>query len=96
MSRTPSRTTSRTGSASAGQRHASASRSRGKAIATTEPSSEEDGGDSSQGDPTYQSEILLDDLFDAPPITQTQGELSQVKYLITFKLFSYTLEDGNW
>ena len=96
MSRTPSCTTSRTGSASAAQHHANGSRSRGKAIATPEPSSEENGGDSSQGDPTYQSEIPLDDLFDAPPITQTQGESSQVKYLITFKLFSYTLEEGNW
>jgi hypothetical protein len=80
--RTPSRNTARTASASAGRVVASGSRGRGKEIATPEPSDEDDEESSStspaaaseRGDPTYVSEILMDVLFDAPPATQTQGE----------------------
>jgi hypothetical protein len=81
---TPSRSTARTASASACRVVASGSRGRGKAIATPEPSDEDDGDSSSHasasehGDLTYQSEILMDALFDALPATQTQGESSQV------------------
>jgi hypothetical protein len=80
--RTPSRSTDHTTSASAGRVVASGSRGRGKEIATPEPSDEDDGDSSSssppaaseRGDPTYVSEIPMDVLFDAPPATQTQGE----------------------
>jgi hypothetical protein len=85
--RTPSRSTARTASASAGRVVASGSRGRGKEIATPEPSDEDDGDSSSSSshaaaservDPTYVStyvsEIPMDILFDAPPATQTQGE----------------------
>jgi hypothetical protein len=87
LTRTPSRSTARTASASAGRVVASGSRGRGKEIATPEPSDEDD-GDSSHaaasecGDPAYVSEIPMDVLFDAPPATQTQGEsTSQVMNL---------------
>jgi hypothetical protein len=83
--RTPSRSTARTASASAGRVVASGSRGHGKAIDTPKTSDEDDGdsssshaGASEHGDPTYQSEIPMDALFDAPRATQTQGELSQV------------------
>jgi hypothetical protein len=88
--RTPSRSTACTESASAGRVVASGSRGRGKKIATPEPSDEDDGDSSSsshaaaseRGDPTYMSEIPMDVLFDAPPATQTQGEsTSQVMNL---------------
>jgi hypothetical protein len=88
--RTPSRSTARTTSTSAGCVVASGSRGRGKEIATPKPSDEDDGDSSSsshaaaseRGDPTYVTEILMDVLFDAPPATQTQGEsTSQVMNL---------------
>jgi hypothetical protein len=80
--RTPSRSTAHTASASAGRVVASGSRGRGKEITTPEPSDEDDGDSSSsshaasseRGDPTYVSDIPMDVLFDAPPATQTQGE----------------------
>lgn len=50
MSRTPSRSSARTASASAGQVRASGSRGRGKVIATPKASDEEDGEDSSDAD----------------------------------------------
>jgi hypothetical protein len=88
--RTPSRCTAHTASTSVGRVVASGSRGRGKAIATPEPCDEDDGDSfsssshacaSEHGDPTYQSEIPMDALFDAPPATQTQGESSQVMNL---------------
>jgi hypothetical protein len=89
--RTPSQSTARTASASAGRVVASGSRGRGKEITTPEPSDEDDGDSSSssshaasseRGDPMYMSETPMDVLFDAPPATQTQGELtSQVMNL---------------
>jgi hypothetical protein len=89
--RTPSRSSARTASASAGRVVASGSRGRGKAIATPKPSDEDDGdsssshaGASEHGDPTYQSEILMEALFDAlgsPAETQTQGDSSLVMNL---------------
>jgi hypothetical protein len=82
---TPSRSSDHTASTSAGRVVASGSRGHCKAIATPQPSDEDDedssfsdAGASEHGDPTYQSEIPMDALFDAPRATQTQGELSQV------------------
>jgi hypothetical protein len=86
--RTPSRSNTHTASTPAGRVVASGSRGRGKAIATPQLSDEDDGdtsssdaGASEHGDPTYQSEIPMDALFDAPRATQTQGESSQVMNL---------------
>jgi hypothetical protein len=84
----PSRSSARTASASVGRVVASGSHGRGKAITTPQPSDENDGDSSSSsasasehGDPTYQLEIPMDALFDAPRATQTQGESSQVMNL---------------
>jgi hypothetical protein len=93
---TPSRSSARTTSASTGRVVASGSRARGKAIATPQPSDEDDGdssssdaGASEHGDPTHQSEIPMDALFDAPCATQTQGESSQVMNLkISFSIIN--------
>uniref|UniRef100_K3Z0P2 MULE transposase domain-containing protein n=1 Tax=Setaria italica TaxID=4555 RepID=K3Z0P2_SETIT len=70
ISRTPSLTTSRIASASTAP--GSSSRSRGKAPTTLEASEE-----SEDDDPTYGEHLEMSDMFDAPPVTQTQGESSQ-------------------
>jgi hypothetical protein len=93
MSWMPSRSSARTTSAFVGHVLPSGScgsHGRSKAIATPTPSDEDDGDDSSDGcasegvDPSYQSEIPMEVLFDAPRATQTQGESSQVMDLIAF------------
>ena len=68
-SRSQSRSTSRTGSCAL---------SRGKAIQSSQDSEESDRqGDSEDEDPSFQV-LRMSQMFDAPPATQTQGELSQV------------------
>ena len=79
--RTPSRSTTRTGSRAA---------SRGKGIQSPQESEESDAQrDSGEEDPDFEV-IGMSQMFDAPPGTQTQGESSQVTKL-RLNLFAKTI-----
>ncbi|RCV38952.1 hypothetical protein SETIT_8G184100v2 [Setaria italica] len=54
-----------------------ATRSWGKAPATPEASDDSEGNEFEEDDPMYSEQIQLLAMFDAPPVTQTQGESSQ-------------------
>uniref|UniRef100_K3XQ43 SWIM-type domain-containing protein n=1 Tax=Setaria italica TaxID=4555 RepID=K3XQ43_SETIT len=53
-------------------------RSRGKEPASPQASEDSEGEQSEDDDPTYGEELEISGMIDAPPVTQTQGESSQV------------------